>query len=54
MSNLFLFGSKMLKLNNPRDEDWLEFVDVPRGTALKENQRRVEFSKMIIKTFVEG
>lgn len=53
-NNKFLFGSKMLKLNNPRDEDILEFVDVPRGTTLNQNQRRVEFSQAIIKTFKEG
>ena len=50
----YLFGSKMLKLDNPRDEDWLTFVDAPRGTPMERNQRRIEFSQLIIKTFIEG
>lgn len=54
MSHNYLFGSKMLKLNNPRDEDWLEFVDVPRGTVIERNQRRLEFEQRRIKSFIEG
>lgn len=57
MKYKYLFGSKMLKLNNPRDEDWLTFVDVPRGTKLEDNgehQHRLEFEKRRIKSFIEG
>lgn len=25
----YLYGSKLLKLNNPHDEDWLIFIDLP-------------------------
>lgn len=53
----YLFGSKMLKLDNPRDEDWLEFVDVPRGTKIdnkEENRHRLGFEKFRVKSFIEG
>lgn len=56
MNNKYLFGSKMLKLNNPRDEDWLEFVDVPRGTKIdnrEHNRHRLGFEQRRIKSFIE-
>ena len=57
MSHKYLFGSKMLKLNNPRDEDWLEFVDVPRGTKIDNrlhNRHRLGFERRRIESFIEG
>lgn len=57
MKYKYLFGSKMLKLDNARDEDWLTFVDAPRGTKLENNgehQHRLEFEKRRIQSFIEG
>ena len=57
MNNRYLFGSKMLKLNNPRDEDWIEFVDVPRGQMPMDrdkHQHRLGFEKRRVKSFIEG
>lgn len=57
MDYKYLFGSKMLKLNNPRDEDWITFVDVPKGTPVDNqagHQHRLEFEQRRVKTFIEG
>ena len=50
----YLFGSRMLKLENPRDEDWLTFVDVPRGASLPPFHRSIETEKRIIENFSKG
>lgn len=50
----YLFGSKMLRLNNCRDEDWVTFTDTPNGTPSPPNFHRITFEKFRIKTFVEG
>ena len=57
MNYKYLFGSKMLKLDNPRDEDWITFVDAPRGTKLENNgehQHLVWFEKKRIQGFIQG
>jgi hypothetical protein len=53
----YLFGSKMLKLENPRDEDWITFVDAPRNAKLPddgEHKHRKEFEMRRIDSFVQG
>lgn len=50
----YLFGSKMLKLDNPRDEDWLTLVNIPRRQPRAKDERRIDFLEFRIKTFVEG
>lgn len=43
----------MLGLKNPRDEDWVTFVDAPIGTVLERNERRVGFNKFRIQSFIQ-
>lgn len=50
----YLFGSKMLKLNNCRDEDWLTFVNEHPPEGRIKGHRRIPFYNTIIKHFVEG
>ena len=50
MAIKILFGSKMLKLNNPRDEDWKEYKDNP----IKGIDPCIEVEKKFVKSFVEG
>lgn len=52
----YLFGSKMLKLDNPRDEDWIAFVDTPRNEPLDkdEHQHRINFEMRRIRSFIQG
>lgn len=54
MEHKYLFGSKMLKLNNCRDEDWLVFVNEHSPEARQRGHRRIPFYNTIIKHFVEG
>lgn len=50
-----LFGSKMLKLDNNRDEDWVTFIEKhPRGEERKQGYKSIEFFKGFIKYFIEG
>ena len=49
-----LFGSKMLQLNNCRDEDWLIFID-KRGKEIKDNKyRSISFYTTILNHFMMG
>ena len=50
----YLFGSKMLRLNNCRDEDWLTFVDKRASEITERGQRSVPFYKTIVNNFVNG
>jgi hypothetical protein len=50
----YLFGSKMLKLENARDEDRISFVDM-RGKEIKDyTQRSIPLYKSTIKNFIAG
>lgn len=54
MKHKFLFGSKMLKLDNCRDEDWLTFVN-QRGATIKENDyRSISCYKTMLNHFITG
>lgn len=44
----------MLKLENPRDEDWFTVVDAPRGTKIGRYEKRIEFESHIINSFTAG
>ena len=50
----YLFGSKMLKLNNCRDEDWLTFVDEDTKTAREMRCMSIPFYQTIINHFIRG
>lgn len=50
----YLFGSKMLGLNNCRDEDWLTFVDDYSNTDRKAGERSLKFYKKIVERFTQG
>lgn len=50
----YLYGSKMLKLDNCRDEDWLTFIDAKPSKSRARGERSLPFYKAIIKNFVEG
>lgn len=50
----YLFGSKLLGLDNCRDEDWLTFVDDYRGDDRKAGERSLKFYKKIVERFTEG
>ena len=54
MEHKYLFGSKMLQLNNARDEDWLAFVNQRGATIKDKNSRSIPFYKTIIKHFTMG
>lgn len=54
MTNRYLFGSKMLELDNCRDEDWLTFVDDYRGDDRKAGERSLKYYKKIVERFTEG
>ncbi len=54
MENKYLFGSKMLKIDTARDEDWIIFVN-KRGADIKEkNHRSIPFYNRMIARFAEG
>lgn len=44
----------MLKLENPRDEDWLTFVDIRASEITEKGQRSTPFYKVIINNFTQG
>lgn len=52
----YLFGSKMLKLNNCRDEDWITFVDEKSRDKVPKLYRykRIPFYNTIVQHFTEG
>lgn len=50
----YLFGSKLLKLNNCHDEDWLTFVDEPGHVALSTpGARSTPFYKRALERFIQ-
>ena len=50
-----LLGSKMLRLNNARDEDWLEFVDKKQSEITEIcKQRSIPAFRNILARFCEG
>lgn len=49
-----LFGSKMLKLTNNRDEDWLTFIDERASEAREKGCQSIPFYQNLIKAFIEG
>lgn len=54
MQHKYLFGSKMLKLNNNRDEDWLTFTDTDAATAREHGYKSISFYSGIIDYFKSG
>lgn len=50
----YLFGSKLLKLNNCRDEDWLIFVDSHSEARGQRGVRSIPFYNTLIEHFVNG
>ena len=54
----YLFGSQLLKLNYPRDGDWLSFTDAkPKDltdTQRKQGFRSMPFNRIVINHFIEG
>lgn len=51
----YLMGSKLLKLDNCRDEDWIYLVDTISNKTVEPTwQREIRFQKFINKTFAEG
>lgn len=54
MQHKYLFGSKMLKLNNNRDEDWLTFTDENAKTANEMGCKSIPFYKVIVNHFING
>ncbi len=54
MSYRYLFGSKMLGLNNCRDEDWLTFLDVKSSELTQKGERSIPFYNAIISNFMNG
>lgn len=49
-----LFGSKMLKLNNCQDEDWLIFID-KKGCDIRDNKyRSIPFYTTMLNHFILG
>ena len=52
--NKYLFGSKMLKLENARDEDWISFVDC-KGKDIKEmGYRSISCYRAVVNHFITG
>lgn len=50
-----LLGSKMLKLNNCRDEDWVIFIEKhPKGEERNRKHRSIEFFRNFINHFITG
>ena len=54
MLKKYLFGSKMLKLSNNRDEDWLTFADENAKTAREMGCKSIPFYQTLINFFVRG
>ena len=47
----YLFGSKLLKLKNNRDEDWMRFQETDSRTAQKNGCHSISFYKTLIRHF---
>ena len=47
----YLFGSKLLKLENNRDEDWITFEDAPTKIANEHRCHSIPFFKDLLKYF---
>lgn len=54
MKHKYLYGSKMLKLNNNRDEDWLTFTEENAKTAREMGCMSIPFYKTLINHFIGG
>lgn len=55
MTNKYLLGSKMLKLNDARDEDWIEFVDLKQSEITNIcAQRSIPAFRRMLARFGEG
>ena len=54
MKYTYLLGSKMLKLNNTRDEDWLTFIDAPAKVAREQHCHSIPFYKAVIGAFIRA
>jgi hypothetical protein len=54
MEHKYLLGSKMLKLNNNRDEDWVTFVEKHNPEKRIKGHRRIPFFKMMMERFLGG
>lgn len=54
MQHKYLFGSKMLRLNNNRDEDWLTFTDENAKTANEMGCKSIPFYRAIVNHFIGG
>ncbi len=54
MQHKYLFGSKMLKLNNNRDEDWLTFIDENAKIAREKGCKSIPFYKAMHDCFIRG
>lgn len=52
MEYKYLFGSKMLKLENNRDEDWLVFTD--QKIDIENKSGSISFQKRILDHFIAG
>lgn len=50
----YVLGSKMLRMNNPRDVDEITFVDEPSWKVREHGKRSIPFVKMIIDSFTKG
>lgn len=54
MKSKYLFGSKMLKLDNARDEDWISFLDCKGKDITEIGYRSIPCYHTILKHFIEG
>lgn len=54
MEHKYVFGSKMLLINNPRDIDELVFVDKPSWMVREKGCRSIPFYKGLIDRFCRG
>ena len=50
----YLVGSKLLKLTNNRDEDWITFVAEDSSVARKTGKHSISFYQTLIKLFSSG
>ena len=49
-----LFGSKLLKLNNPRDDDWAVFVNKKASEINEKGYRSIPFHNNLLNYFMTG
>ena len=48
----YLYGSKMLKLDNNRDEDWITFIDEDTNAAREKKCQSIPFYRLILDYFI--